>query len=61
MWNTPHRNAWVIKLDQAIRSAQAPVILAAHGLGCLAVAWWAETYAPALWLAGRRRPARRAG
>ncbi|MDO7843224.1 RBBP9/YdeN family alpha/beta hydrolase [Sphingomonas immobilis] len=42
MWNTPHRNAWVTKLDQAIRSAQAPVILAAHSLGCLAVAWWAE-------------------
>ena len=42
MWNTPHRNAWVTKLDQAIRQAQAPVILAAHSLGCLAVAWWAE-------------------
>jgi predicted alpha/beta hydrolase family esterase len=42
MWNTPHRNAWVTKLDQAISAAQAPVILAAHSLGCLAVAWWAE-------------------
>jgi uncharacterized protein len=42
MWNTPHRNSWVTKLDQAIRAAQAPVILAAHSLGCLAVAWWAE-------------------
>jgi predicted alpha/beta hydrolase family esterase len=42
MWNTPHRNAWVTKLDQAIRQAKAPVILAAHSLGCLAVAWWAE-------------------
>jgi predicted alpha/beta hydrolase family esterase len=42
MWNTPHRNAWVTKLDQAIRQAQAPVILAAHSMGCLAVAWWAE-------------------
>ena len=42
MWDSPHRNAWVTKLDQAIRSAQAPVILAAHSLGCLAVAWWAE-------------------
>lgn len=42
MWKTPHRNAWVTKLDQAIRQAQAPVILAAHSLGCLAVAWWAE-------------------
>ena len=42
MWTTPHRNAWVTKLDQAIRQARAPVILAAHSLGCLAVAWWAE-------------------
>jgi predicted alpha/beta hydrolase family esterase len=42
MWNTPHRNAWVTKLDQAISRAEAPVILAAHSLGCLAVAWWAE-------------------
>ncbi|QNA83414.1 alpha/beta hydrolase [Sphingomonas sp. So64.6b] len=42
MWNTPHRNAWVTKLDQAIRRAQAPVILAGHSLGCLAIAWWAE-------------------
>lgn len=42
MWNGPHRNAWVTKLDQAIRTAKAPVILAAHSLGCLAVAWWAS-------------------
>jgi uncharacterized protein len=41
MWDTPHRNSWVTKLDQAIRNAQAPVVLAAHSLGCLAVAWWA--------------------
>lgn len=41
MWDRPHRNAWVTRLDQAIRTAQAPVILAAHSLGCLAVAWWA--------------------
>jgi predicted alpha/beta hydrolase family esterase len=42
MWDSPHRNAWVTKLDQAIRAAQAPVVLAAHSLGCLAVAWWVE-------------------
>lgn len=42
MWSTPHRNAGVTRLDQAIRQAQAPVILAAHSLGCLGVAWWAE-------------------
>jgi uncharacterized protein len=41
MWNKPHRNAWVTKLDQSIRAARAPVVLVAHSLGCLAVAWWA--------------------
>jgi len=42
MWHGPHRNSWVTKLDQAVRTTDAPIILAAHGLGCLAVAWWAE-------------------
>jgi predicted alpha/beta hydrolase family esterase len=42
MWENPRRNAWVTKLDQAIRNARAPVILVAHSLGCLAVAWWAQ-------------------
>lgn len=41
LWASPRRNPWVTKLDQAIRTADAPVILAAHSLGCLAVAWWA--------------------
>lgn len=41
-WTGPKRNAWVTRLDQAIRTAEAPVILAAHSLGCLAVVWWAE-------------------
>lgn len=43
LWSKPHRNSWIIKLDQAIRAANGPVILAAHSLGCLAVAWWAAT------------------
>ena len=42
MWDTPHRNAWVTKLDQTIAQAQAPVILVGHSLGCLAIAWWAS-------------------
>jgi uncharacterized protein len=42
LWDHPHRNAWVTKLDAAIRTARAPVVLVAHSLGCLAVAWWAE-------------------
>jgi predicted alpha/beta hydrolase family esterase len=42
MWAQPRRNAWVTKIDQAIRGAKAPIVLAAHSLGCIAVAWWAE-------------------
>ncbi|MET0361059.1 MAG: alpha/beta hydrolase [Sphingobium sp.] len=41
MWSQPHRNSWVTTLNGAIRQAGRPVILAAHSLGCLAVAWWA--------------------
>ena len=42
MWARPRRNPWVTKIDQAVRSAQAPIVLAAHSLGCIAVAWWAQ-------------------
>jgi hypothetical protein len=41
MWARPHRNSWVSRLNSAIAQIDAPVILAAHSLGCLAVAWWA--------------------
>lgn len=39
-WASPNRNAWVTRLDAAIREVNGPVILAAHSLGCMAVAWW---------------------
>jgi predicted alpha/beta hydrolase family esterase len=42
MWSDPRRNPWVSKLEQAIRAADAPIVLVAHSLGCLAVAWWAQ-------------------
>ena len=48
MWDKPHRNTWVNKLNLAIRQyADRPVILVAHSLGCLAVAWWAQYERPA--------------
>lgn len=46
MWDDPHRNTWVNKLNLAIHQAARPVILVAHSLGCLAVAWWAEYEQP---------------
>ena len=51
VWNQPDRTVWVQRLDEAIRAADQPVILVAHSLGCLAVAWWA-----ALSGAGYREP-----
>ncbi len=51
-WQHPHRNSWVNQLNLAIHAATGPssphpaprrrVVLAAHSLGCLAVAWWAS-------------------
>lgn len=46
LWDSPHRNTWVNKLNLAIHQAGRPVILVAHSLGCLAVAWWAEYERP---------------
>ena len=46
LWEDPHRNTWVNKLNLAIQRAEGPVILAAHSLGCMAVAWWAEYEQP---------------
>jgi predicted alpha/beta hydrolase family esterase len=46
LWDDPHRNTWVNKLNLAIQRAEGPVVLAAHSLGCMAVAWWAEYEQP---------------
>jgi predicted alpha/beta hydrolase family esterase len=46
MWDNPHRNTWVNKLNLEIHRAGRPVVLVAHSLGCLTVAWWAEYEQP---------------
>jgi predicted alpha/beta hydrolase family esterase len=46
MWDEPHRNTWVNKLNLAIYRAERPVVLVGHGLGCLTIAWWAEYERP---------------
>lgn len=48
MWDEPHRNTWVNKLNLAIHAAKRPVILVAHSLGCHAVAWWAAYERPGI-------------
>ena len=45
-WERPHRNGWVNALNHSIRTAGRPVVLVAHSLGCLTVAWWAAMERP---------------
>lgn len=45
-WADPIRNLWVNQLNLALHRAARPVVLVAHSLGCLAVAWWAEYERP---------------
>ena len=37
----PRFHVWIPALDAAIRMSARPVVIAAHSLGCLALAWWA--------------------
>lgn len=40
-WSNPSRNVWGARLDRAVSTADAPVVLVAHSLSCHLVAWWA--------------------
>ncbi|HUJ26407.1 MAG TPA: alpha/beta hydrolase [Myxococcales bacterium] len=40
-WETPDCAEWVETLERAVGEAAAPVVLAAHSLGCALVAHWA--------------------
>lgn len=41
-WAYPERSKWIRRLDREIHNSPAPVLIAAHSLGCLAVAWWTK-------------------
>jgi hypothetical protein len=43
-WHNPIRSYWVERLDQGLRAATRPVLLAAHSLGCLTVVRWAAQH-----------------
>lgn len=47
-WNDPHLRTWRDGLDRAVSAIDGPVVLAAHSLGCFAVAWWLATANPLL-------------
>ncbi|MEZ0242352.1 MAG: alpha/beta hydrolase [Sphingomonas sp.] len=41
--DTPaQRNLWAVRLDEAVRRADKPVLLVADGESCFATAWWAR-------------------
>lgn len=45
-WDEIHRNNWVNKLNHSIYRAGRPVVLVAHGIGSLVLAWWAKLEPP---------------
>jgi len=45
-WHSVHREDWVQALETSTRSMRRDVVLVAHGLGCLTVAWWAASGSP---------------
>lgn len=53
-WETPRRADWVETLNRAVLESPAPVVLAAHSLGCATVAHWAASAEPAAvaWVRG---------
>ena len=40
-WMRPLRGDWTARLEEVVADAPGPVVLAAHSLGCILVAWWA--------------------
>ncbi len=40
-WQRPLRGDWTARLQEVLLAQPAPVLLAAHSLGCLLLAWWA--------------------
>lgn len=40
-WLRPLRGDWSARLDEVLLEQREPVVLAAHSLGCILVAWWA--------------------
>lgn len=45
-WSEPDRRIWTERLDAALAMTDGPIVLVAHSLGCLTIAWWALGAAP---------------
>jgi prephenate dehydrogenase len=47
-WNTPRLSDWIEGISTEVARAQAPIVFAAHSLGCIALAHWANGAPPDL-------------
>ncbi len=43
-WHNPHRQTWLTRLDDTIRSIQHDIVLVGHSCGAVAVAQWAAAH-----------------
>jgi uncharacterized protein len=41
-WDAPELEAWLSRIDEAVRAAPSAPLVVAHSLGCLALAHWAS-------------------
>jgi len=45
-WVTPRLSDWIEGISQEVVRARPPIVFAAHSLGCIALAHWAQTASP---------------
>ena len=45
-WEHPHRAWWMERITEEVKQSPAPIVFAAHSLGCIAVAHWSQTAPP---------------
>jgi prephenate dehydrogenase len=41
-WEFPHREWWLQRISEEVRQVPAPIVFAAHSLGCVAIAHWCQ-------------------
>jgi prephenate dehydrogenase len=41
-WDFPHRDWWLERITAEVKQAPAPIVFAAHSLGCIALAHWCK-------------------
>jgi prephenate dehydrogenase len=46
-WEFPHRDWWVERINAEVKQAPAPIVFAAHSLGCIALGHWCKSASPA--------------